>query len=129
MNQGVLAAEGLDLERAQRERGISGDRVQAVRGLPRGLREFVDDRLRRVDVQLGILRERRGQSLGVVMVRVDVGDQHQVDAVQRLLDLRERPGVDHQGCAVLLQPDARVCELGQQHVFSLAREQPSDANR
>jgi len=72
---------------------------------------------RRVGPQRQVLvgPQRGADRLGVEMVRVLVGDQDRGGSGQGRGRVAPRAGVDDQNGAVLLQPDARMPELGEPH--------------
>ena len=110
MDDGVQLAH-----RAHRQAGVErltrphhreplGDRGRVLADLRR-------DRLDRQDRGVGRLQMRRE-----VVVRVLVGDQHGVDAVDGGR-VGEHAGIDDDRRAVVLDPDAGVAELGDPHAW------------
>jgi hypothetical protein len=119
MDQRVLPAKTPDGEPGSVKILAGGHAMDPRPGVGRLIAQLGRDSGRRIQLQ-----GRPGQQCGSDGVDVDVvgmfvGDQHHVGAGEGLVGLREVTRIEHQHLAVLLEPDAGVRELCQQHQASL----------
>jgi len=75
--------------------------------------------------QAGVAGQRGADRIRVEVVRVLVGDQHRGGPVQGGGRVAPAARVDDQDRAVLVQPDARVPELGEPHQATIQRTYPA----
>ena len=115
MDQRVLAAVRRDGEPAGVELLAGLDRADLLAELGR---QPVRDRTRCEQRQPRVGLQRGADLVRVDVIGVLVRDQDRAGAVECLLDLAERAGIDDQAAVTVVEPDARVRELGQLHQMS-----------
>ena len=111
MNQGVFLAVDVDVEAGDLQGVTVADLVHPVAEVL----ELAGDRWGSPQRQVGTGEQGLAYRVGVEVIRVFVGDQDGGSEVQGGGRVGEGAGVDDQGGAVFLQPDARVAELGELH--------------
>jgi len=120
VDQRVLPAEGPHPEPGGEELLAAGHGVDPLPcGTSQALLDGVDDGLRCPHLHRRVGREDSDDAVDGDVVGVLVRDEDSTGSRESLLDLGEGPGIHHQDRPVLLEPDARMGVLGQQHRLRL----------